>query len=367
MPSFKKETLKSLKIIFLAIVLSFGISAISLYKTDITEAKLDPPVISFSGHAWAENIGWVSLNCMSNDSCATSNYKVVMDQDGNLSGYAWSENIGWLSFNPSDVSDCPDGVSCSPILNRWFGAGQGEVNGWIKALSGGTVGSGGWDGFIKLSGDWANGVKAGAYPSGVNGIGTGLSGFAWGSDVIGWIDFRGEIAGGVIADSLLVCRSDWRKNCSTAPNSCGLRNFGFVQCDGSCSIDIPPAESACSTLNAPVGPGAGGGAGVTGGGDGAQSCPFLDLTPQTVPPGGTTNISWNGQCTPSPSCVLYESPSGIIISTSTVTVNNPAGNNGFQSNAVNGRLTLILECSGLGVGTTSVSKTIFSKFDFKEI
>ena len=347
MPTFKNDILPPLKLIFIAIVLSFGISAISLYlyKVDTTLAKIDPPVISFLGHVWADNIGWISLNCANQGSCAVSNYKVSMDDNGNMSGYAWSENIGWLSFNPGDVAGCPS-APCSPVLNRFFGTGQGAVTGWFKALSGGTVGSGGWDGFVKLSGTWTNGVSAGAYPNGVNGSGTGLSGFAWGSDVVGWVDF-----GNATADSLLVCSSDWRVACPTAPNSCGLRNFGTIQCDGSCSAVFPPPESSCNVLNVPTG------------GGGTSACPSLTLDPQTVPAtNGTTKITWNGICpgSPSPSCFLYESPSGKIVSTSTSGTNLP-------SSPIGGRLTLILECNQGGAGTTSVSKTVFSGFKFKEI
>ncbi|MEK7582047.1 MAG: hypothetical protein AAB488_01810 [Patescibacteria group bacterium] len=355
MQNFKNDILQSVKIIFFAIILSLGISAISLYKTNTTEAKIDPPTINFSGYIWADNIGWISL--------AGSNYKVSMGDNGNFFGYGWSDNIGWVSFNQADVSvGCPTApaVLCSsPNLNRYFGLGQGKVTGWIKALAGGTPGSGGWDGFIKFSGTWANGVHAGAYPSGVNGIGTGLTGFAWGSDVVGWIDFRPKIAGTdtvidnpATADSLLVCGPNWHKDCPTPPNACGLRNFGNIQCDETCSAKFPPSESSCNTLNAPTG------------GGGTSACPSLTFNPQTVPTkSGKTKITWNGACATNPInpyCVLYESPNGDIVSTST------SGTN-VESSPINGRLTLILECGGTGVGTTSVSKTVFSGFEFKEI
>ncbi len=42
---------------------------------------------------------WISLNCISTDSCATVDYKVSSDADGNLSEWAWSENYGWISFS----------------------------------------------------------------------------------------------------------------------------------------------------------------------------------------------------------------------------------------------------------------------------
>jgi hypothetical protein len=53
-------------------------------------------------------------------------------------------------------------------------------SGWLRALST----NGGWDGFLSLSGP-GYGVVAN------NGT---LSGFAWGSDVVGWVDFSGAVA-----------------------------------------------------------------------------------------------------------------------------------------------------------------------------
>jgi len=42
---------------------------------------------------------WISLNCLSTDSCSGVDYKVSSDEDGNLFGWAWSENYGWISFS----------------------------------------------------------------------------------------------------------------------------------------------------------------------------------------------------------------------------------------------------------------------------
>jgi len=53
------------------------------------------------GWAWSENFGWICFNCLTDNSCASSgDYKVTVDQDtGEFNGYAYSENIGWISFN----------------------------------------------------------------------------------------------------------------------------------------------------------------------------------------------------------------------------------------------------------------------------
>ena len=56
---------------------------------------------NLSGWAWSENYGWICFNCLTDNSCASSgDYKVTVDQDtGEFNGYAYSENIGWISFN----------------------------------------------------------------------------------------------------------------------------------------------------------------------------------------------------------------------------------------------------------------------------
>lgn len=53
-----------------------------------------------SGWAWSENFGWISFNCLADNTCSFSDYKVTKDNEtGEFNGYAWSENIGWISFN----------------------------------------------------------------------------------------------------------------------------------------------------------------------------------------------------------------------------------------------------------------------------
>jgi len=47
---------------------------------------------------------YLSLNCISTNSCESVDYKVYSDNNGVLHGFAWSDNFGWLSFNSGDVS-----------------------------------------------------------------------------------------------------------------------------------------------------------------------------------------------------------------------------------------------------------------------
>lgn len=138
-----------------------------------------------TGFAWSENIGWVSMNSLNCDangnglsdgspvgcppSGAISNYGVNIDSVGNFSGFAWSENIGWIQFDPAGP------YPASPNYSAKMDTATGALSGWARALSNGD----GWDGWIKLSNVSINTA---------NGI---FSGFAWGSDVVGWLSFGG--------------------------------------------------------------------------------------------------------------------------------------------------------------------------------
>ena len=143
------------------------------------------------GWAWSENIGWIKFNNCTDPSdsstCEPISYGVDIDPNtGLFSGYAWSENIGWISFNDFDGSHPQAQLN----LNN------GEVSGWARALA--PVGqplsvSGGWDGWIKLSGSWADGVSLNFTPDPSE-----FEGWAWGSDVVGWVSFNRSNTGAAV-------------------------------------------------------------------------------------------------------------------------------------------------------------------------
>ena len=132
-------------------------------------------------------------------------YEVYADKTtGMFSGYAWSENIGWIKFG--GLSAFPTGSGTTPqnaqleyldYSGSGVGATQANIVGWARACAGTLNGdcskmdsrSDGWDGWISLNGSSLDG-KSG-YGVSLKGDGVTLSGYAWGSDVIGWIDFTG--------------------------------------------------------------------------------------------------------------------------------------------------------------------------------
>lgn len=164
--------------------------------------KAQAVVEPLSGYAWSSNIGWISFNS-ANPGSGGGSYSVKYDTSNNqLTDYAWSSNIGWISFKSSDLTGCP----ITPCNARVVG---NSLNGWARAISG--IGrTDGWDGWISLSG------SSPGY--GVTKVGAELAGYAWGSDVIGWISFKGgtsptngwgvELPGGATFSNIDVYLSD---------------------------------------------------------------------------------------------------------------------------------------------------------------
>jgi len=137
-----------------------------------------------SGWAWSDNIGWISFSCSNTNSCGSVNYRVSVAGNGDMSGYAWSDNIGWISFNQGDSGSCPSGACKAKLSGN-------ELMGWARALSADYFG---WDGWINLrSSNPSFGVS---FNSGTK----KFSGYAWGSDVVGWVNFSGFNGNGVFVD-----------------------------------------------------------------------------------------------------------------------------------------------------------------------
>jgi hypothetical protein len=154
-----------------------------------------------SGWAWSENIGWISFNNINNPGGGTTNYgvnvNIINNSYDNISGYAWSENIGWIKFDPAGPypSNHPGNPNHSAKVEKIGNATT--VTGWARACAGTINGdcnsatrNDGWDGWISLSGsNYKVELKEDA-------DGCYLDGYAWGSDVVGWIQFNGTTKDG---------------------------------------------------------------------------------------------------------------------------------------------------------------------------
>lgn len=103
-----------------------------LFLTDIGSIATPRIVDSntFMGYGISQDVGYISLNCANTNSCATSDYKVTVNERGHLSGYAYGENVGYINFDP-----IVDGVDYGVTIdeNGYFhGWAYGESVGWIS-------------------------------------------------------------------------------------------------------------------------------------------------------------------------------------------------------------------------------------------
>lgn len=300
----------------------FGFMAVML----CAGAVLMKPVPSFSqgagtpltGYAWSDTVGWVSLNCSNDGTCATSNYGMAIDGNGLISGYAWSENVGWISANGSDLTGCPSGT-CTARFEDY------ALRGWMKAVAGGSAQSGGWDGFISLNGtNYGPTLSAGT-----------IDGYAWGSDVVGWLDFASGVHS-VTTTWLPPCATNYqcvsataRQNtCASAPvEECG----GALICSAGACV-LPPAP-------------------FTGPED------ALTVSPSLISYGATVTISWNVQN--ADSCTLTEDNPDITDSWNTVSGSE-------TTSALTRPTTYTLFCTGPG-GDFTQTATVSRRPDWREI
>jgi hypothetical protein len=153
------------------------------------------------GYAWSSNIGWIKLNDCDNvadDSTCTpsASYGVTVlpSAPGTITGYAWSPNVGWITFNNSG---CPTTGCTAGAYADWTNVSNNVVtiHGWARACSVYASGCSGvlkdnsylgnWDGYIALDSVTAGGT-GGTWGLAINADKT-ITGYAWGSEVIGWI------------------------------------------------------------------------------------------------------------------------------------------------------------------------------------
>lgn len=108
-----------------------------------------------------------------------------------VTGYAWSSNIGWVKFD--GLSSFPSSAGTVAASARVTGTYPNVTfEGWARACAGTVTGNcssmgsrtDGWDGWISL-----RSTVAPTYSIVMSATGAPANSYAWGSDVIGWIDF----------------------------------------------------------------------------------------------------------------------------------------------------------------------------------
>ena len=226
-----------------------AVSAIVLFSASVVFAATP-----LSGYAWSSTIGWLSFNSFDGATVqlATTSGSTI----GTLSGYAWSPNIGWVQFgglNGEQVNNT------TVATDATVDTSSGAVSGWARAIAG--VGrSDGWDGWIELADSGANAKHPTGDTSGTGGVTflpstNKFTGYAWGSDVVGWLSFSNTDSNG--STTAVTVGS------STAP-TCNM-------CDPSCA-SYNPSDPSCTSV--PV-----------------VSC--LSPGSETVNSGNSFSISWS--------------------------------------------------------------------------
>lgn len=167
------------------------ITVIGIRETPSTRAQ--STAADLTGWAWSSNIGWISFNSINSSGASCASYCVQINTStGAMTGYAWSSNIGWIKFG--GLSNIPNsGTNAAVNLTT------GAVTGFVRACGGTMSGNcssmtsrdDGWDGWISLSGTATNGSAYGVTMNPATGA---FSSFAWGSDVVGWLNFAATLS-----------------------------------------------------------------------------------------------------------------------------------------------------------------------------
>jgi hypothetical protein len=139
------------------------------------------------GHAWSDNIGWISFNCDNvrngTNDCSGSDYGVNIKTGGCFEGYAWSDNLGWISFDQTKTDAPPTDETTGDCLAEAYEdsvSGTTKIKGWARVLSGKDSDTDGFDGWIKFNG---TNIDTGIN----NNSPREFTGYAWGDVVNGWI------------------------------------------------------------------------------------------------------------------------------------------------------------------------------------
>lgn len=194
------------------------------------------------GFAWSDNIGWINFNPL----VSPPLYGVKIDPNtGEISGNAWSDNIGWISFDRNRTGPPPD-IPYNGDINyiARLNLADNKIRGWARALeackdnnwnaaNGNCLSplsgdkSGNWDGWIKFDGP---GYGVSLDPD------TGrLTGFAWGSENVGWIKFAPDLISAELrndinegeTDGWIKMSGNWENGVKFNKDSCTFSGFAF--------------------------------------------------------------------------------------------------------------------------------------------
>jgi hypothetical protein len=215
-----------------------------------------------------------------------------------------------VSAEEDDLADCPQ-EPCSARL------GTDQLTGWLKVVASEDEEAGGWDGWISLSGtDDEDDAEYGVELD----VGE-FSGFAWGGDIVGWLDFGYATTSSSPCEPTYQCTdvTHYDNQCAgTVENlQCGA---GFVCVGGPVACSLPANANE------------------------------LQIHPPLVPTNTTTQVSWNVDHTAS--CRVYGDNGDESYGT---------GTGEETSSPITETTRYTLECANLlGTGTTTVDVEVAS-------
>jgi hypothetical protein len=325
-------------VLVIAALTVFIFMALNFSGASVSHAAA-PGTTPITGYAYSETTGWVSLDCSDSSVCGTNNYGIGVDSSGILSGYAWSDNIGWVSANTADLSGCPTPPCTATLVDN-------ALSGWLKAV--GAAGDG-WDGWISLKG-------SGYGPTESNGV---FSGYAWGSEVVGWVDFS-DVRTAYITDA---CPNIAGVQ-ATIPQGYSLQAGICVQCQYTCPTQTSVHDSCtgattqcgielvCSAGSslcvAPISPS------FIQSGDKSG---HLQIRPQLVRKGGATKVFWN-----------VDNVTDCTVNSSTDSwAGETSGPSGQTSSPINQQTVFTLSCTGLDGSNIHETATVGVVPVFQEV
>lgn len=181
---------------------SIAAAAVAAASFAFGPAALAGAADNVTGWAWSGSIGWVSMNCTNQASCATADYGVTIVETpgfsdrGDLKGWAWSETVGWICFGLTCTGTTPEGGASYAQYRANHNGKQDQFFGWAKVESMGD------DGWISLNCDkdvGADDCATSAYHVRLNNVtgaftaGLATDHWGWGSVStgvgVGWVDF----------------------------------------------------------------------------------------------------------------------------------------------------------------------------------
>ena len=251
----------------------------------------------------------------------TSNYGLAVASDGTISGYGWSENIGWVSANASDLAACPEEPCTAKITGD-------ALVGWLKALAGGSSQSGGWDGWISLEGsNYGPTLQDTGY----------FTGFAWGHDVVGWLNTALLRTGYEPCAVSYTCNGDTivyqSPQCNTSNlATCDAPSF----CSAGSSICLLPPITYIQL---------------------GDKSGHLQVRPQLVKKGGPTKVFWN----------VDNVESCTVTSPNDSWTADSSGPSGQTSNPIYQQTVFTLTCTGLDGSNIRETATVGVVPVFREI